>query len=262
MPHPPSASPGTAVRERVAQKRPDTIAGMFDEISPRYDVLNHVLSGGTDFYWRWRTARALGLTGREVVLDLCTGTSDLAIELLRRGRARRVVGLDFAGEMLRIGQRKLAHLELAARAPLMRGDAMFLPLADATVDAVTIAFGIRNVQRPDVALREIARVLKPGGRVAVVEFSLPRLPGVRQVYSFYFRHILPRVGALLSNHADAYTYLPESVGEFHPPERFVALLGEEGFVSVRATSLTFGVAQLYLGVKDGTRPAETSSTAS
>lgn len=235
---------------------------MFDEISPRYDFLNHVLSGGSDFYWRWRAARALRLTGREVVVDLCTGTSDLAIELLRRGRARRVVGLDFAGEMLRIGQRKLGQLQMTSRAPLMRGDAMFLPLANATVDAATIAFGIRNVQRPDVALGEIVRVLRPGGRVAVLEFSLPRLPGVRQLYSFYFRHVLPRIGALLSNHADAYTYLPESVGEFYPPDRFVALLREAGFDFVRATSLTFGVAHLYVGVKRGAYPAATSSTAS
>lgn len=244
----------STVREKVAQKRPETIAGMFDDISRRYDFLNHVLSGGSDFYWRWRAGRALALTGHEVVLDLCTGTSDLAIELLRRGRARRVIGLDFAGEMLRIGQRKLTTLALSSRAPLLRGDAMLLPLPEASVEAVTIAFGIRNVQRPEQALAEIARVLKPGGRLAVLEFSMPRLPGVRQVYAAYFRHVLPRIGALLSNHADAYTYLPESVGEFYPPAQFCRLLQHAGFARVRATPLTLGVVHLYVATKSDTPP--------
>jgi demethylmenaquinone methyltransferase/2-methoxy-6-polyprenyl-1,4-benzoquinol methylase len=219
---------------------------MFDAIAGRYDLLNHVLSAGVDRYWRRRAIGSLRLTGSEVVLDVCTGTADVAMSALRGG-ARRVVGVDFAHEMLRIGTRKLKQSGLERALPLVRGDAMSLPLAARSVDACTIAFGIRNVFQPALALQDIRRVLRPGGRLAILEFAMPTLPGVRQLYRWYFTHALPRIGGLVSRHGDAYTYLPASVGEFARPDEFRRLLQEAGFVEVRAVPLTFGIVYLYMG---------------
>ena len=227
-------------------KQPAKIAGMFDAIARRYDLLNHVLSGGLDVYWRWRAVRRLGLTGRGTVLDLCTGTCDVARAIIRRRRARRVVGIDFSGEMLRVGQEKLRDEGRLTTIPLVRGDAMSVPLADGTVEAVTIAFGIRNVQDPRRTLREVARVLRPGGRVAILEFSTPQLPIVRDLYLWYFRHVLPRIGRLVSKHGEAYAYLPASVDGFAAPRDFVAQLQEAGLAQARAVPLTLGVVYLYV----------------
>lgn len=227
-------------------KAPAKIAGMFDAIAGRYDLLNHVLSGGQDLYWRWRAVRRLRLTGREVVLDLCTGTCDVARSLIRRGLARRVLGIDFSSEMLRVGQRKLRAEGRTGVIPLVRGDAMRLPAATASVDAVTIAFGIRNVQDPSVALAEVARVLKPGGRLAILEFSTPPQPLVRAAYLWYFRNVLPRLGRLVSRHGEAYAYLPASVESFTPPAEFVAQLRDAGLTRCEAVPLTLGVVYLYV----------------
>ncbi|MCL4811620.1 MAG: bifunctional demethylmenaquinone methyltransferase/2-methoxy-6-polyprenyl-1,4-benzoquinol methylase UbiE [Vicinamibacteraceae bacterium] len=234
-------------------KRPEKIARMFDAIARRYDLLNHVLSGGLDLVWRRRAIRELRLSGRDTVVDVCTGTCDFALAAVRPpaapGRAGRVIGIDFAPEMLRVGQAKLAHAGLDARVPLLRGDAMRLPLADRSADAVTVAFGIRNVFDPTVALGEFGRILKPGGRVAILEFALPRTPIVRAAYLWYFRHVLPRIGRLVSRHAEAYTYLPASVGSFHEPATFAAMLERAGFEHVRPIRLTFGVVYLYVATR-------------
>lgn len=247
----PASPDGAGTPAPGPDKHPAKIAGMFDAIARRYDLLNHLLSGGLDLYWRARAIRALGFCGRELVLDLCTGTCDLAIAALRarRGRARRVIGLDFSSEMLRVGRRKLIAEGLAPTAPLVRADAMRLPVASASVDAVTIAFGIRNVLDPAAACAEIDRVLKPGGRLAILEFSLPRMPLVRAVYVSYFRHVLPRIGRMVSRHAEAYTYLPESVGAFFLPEEFSRLMQGAGLSAVRAIPLTFGIVYLYTAAK-------------
>jgi demethylmenaquinone methyltransferase/2-methoxy-6-polyprenyl-1,4-benzoquinol methylase len=231
-------------------KQPDRIAAMFDAIAPRYDLLNHLLSGGLDVRWRTRAIRALALEGGESVLDLCTGTADLAIAAATSPRpAGRVVGVDFAGEMLRLGREKLAQRGLSDRVQLVQGDAMRIPLASGSVDAATVAFGIRNVQEPERAFADVFRVLRPGGRFAILEFGVPRLPGVRQAYLAYFRHILPRIGGLVSGHASAYAYLPASVGTFPEPARVVASLDATGFSQVRADSLTCGVVYLYSASK-------------
>src|SRR5205823_3720734 len=157
-----------------------------------------------------RAVRELQLTGRERVLDMCTGTGDLAVEAVtgRAGQAASVVGIDFAGEMLRLGLRKVRRLKLGARIYLARGDAAQAPLPDRSCDAAMIAFGIRNVSDPARACREFARIVKPGGRLAILEFGSPRIPGCRQLYGWYFRSVLPRVGGLISKHGDAYSYLP------------------------------------------------------
>ncbi len=227
-------------------KQPAKIAGMFDAIAQRYDLLNHVLSGGLDLYWRWRAVRQLGLTGRGTVLDLCTGTCDVARAIVSRRRAERVVGVDFSAEMLRVGQDKLRQEDRLRAIPLVRGDATTVPLADGSVEAVTIAFGIRNVQDPRRTLREVARVLRPGGRLAILEFSTPQMPVVRQVYLWYFRHVLPRIGRLVSRHGEAYAYLPASVDGFSAPDDFVAQLQEAGLAGARAVPLTLGVVYLYV----------------
>ena len=219
---------------------------MFDAIAPRYDFLNHLLSAGIDRHWRSRAIRALRLTGRERVLDLCTGTADLAIAARRaRPPAARVVGIDFAGAMLLIGARKIRRARLSGGIALARGDAMRIPVADASVDAVTIGFGIRNVEEPEVALRDVARVLKPGGRLVVLEFAIPTTPLFKAVYLAYFRHILPRIGRAVSRHDAAYGYLPASVGAFASPDAFMTLLRNVGFRDVSADPMAFGSVYMY-----------------
>lgn len=229
-------------------KTPDRIAGMFDAIAPRYDLLNHVLSAGIDRRWRARAIQSLELTGGETLLDVCTGTADVALEG-RRGGALRVLGVDFAGAMLALGLRKIRAAGEAACITLVRGDAMRLPVPDASADAATVAFGIRNVQRPEVACAEMARALRGGGRLAILEFGVPRLPCLSTVYLWYFRHVLPLVGRFVSGHSGAYSYLPASVGTFPPPAELMKILRQAGFDDVRAVPLTFGIVYLYTARK-------------
>jgi demethylmenaquinone methyltransferase/2-methoxy-6-polyprenyl-1,4-benzoquinol methylase len=227
-------------------KSPERIAGMFDAIAGNYDFLNHLLSAGIDKRWRRRAIRSLRLTGREQVLDLCTGTADLALAAIdARPGAARVLGVDFAGAMLRVGRDKVAARQRADRVALVRGDATCIPAATASIDAVTIGFGIRNVQNTTLACEEIARVLKPGGRLAVLEFAIPTTPGVRAAYLWYFNQILPRIGRIISKHNAAYGYLPASVGAFATPDEFVTILRKTGFSAVDAAPLTFGIVYLY-----------------
>ena len=227
-------------------KSPEKIAGMFDAIAGNYDRLNHLLSAGIDKRWRKKAIVSLRLTGKEKVLDLCTGTADLALAAVSASPgASRVLGIDFAGEMLRIGLDKLRQRQLEPRVTLVRGDAVRIPAASAWADAVTIAFGIRNVQNTHAACDEIFRVLKPGGRLAVLEFAIPTTPVVRNVYLWYFNQVLPRIGSLISRHNAAYGYLPASVGAFASPDEFVTILRQSGFVELGAAPLTFGIVYLY-----------------
>jgi len=221
------------------------ISAMFDAIAPRYDFLNHLLSAGIDRLWRTRAIRSLALTGRETVLDLCTGTGDLAIEARQSTPgAARVIGVDFSGVMLRLGLDKVRRRQLDRHIALVRGDASTIPAGDCSVDAVTIGFGIRNVDDRGAACREMLRVLKPGGRLAILEFAMPTSPVFRQLYLSYFRHILPRLGRWISGHGSAYAYLPASVDAFEPAE-FMDLLRKSGFVDVAAVPMTFASVFLY-----------------
>jgi demethylmenaquinone methyltransferase / 2-methoxy-6-polyprenyl-1,4-benzoquinol methylase len=231
-------------------KAPDRIAGMFDAIAPRYDFLNHLLSAGIDRRWRATAIRSLRLTGRETMLDVCTGTADLALEGRARGAAR-VIGVDFAGAMLAIGLDKVKAAAAGSTVALVRGDAMHLPVVDGSVDVATVAFGIRNVQQHDVACREIARALRPGGRLAILEFGIPQIPGISAAYLWYFTHVLPRLGRAISGHNAAYSYLPASVGTFPPADAFADVLRTAGFREVRASPLTLGIVYLYTAVKSG-----------
>src|SRR5687768_9453299 len=230
---------------QTPDKTPARIASMFDAIAPRYDLLNHVLSAGMDRGWRNRAIDALELTQQARVLDVCTGTGDLALAAVDRHGGASVIGVDFAAEMLRLGLNKVRAASLDSRIRLVRGDAARIPVGDATCDAATIGFGIRNVAEPERALAEIARVLKPGGRLAILEFGQPRIPGIRTLYAWYFRYMLPLVGRLISKHQSAYSYLPASVGTFPPPAEFVKILAATGFSQVQAVPLTFGIVYLF-----------------
>jgi demethylmenaquinone methyltransferase/2-methoxy-6-polyprenyl-1,4-benzoquinol methylase len=237
------------VDEELRAKQPARIAGMFDAIAHRYDLLNRILSGGLDQRWRARAIAALRLRAADVLVDVCTGTADVALAALASSTPpRRVIGIDFSLEMLRLGVAKTRR----RRAPavlLAQGDATRLPLSDRSADAATIAFGIRNVQQPDAACRELARVLRPGGRLAVLEFGLPASARFRSLYLWYARRVLPVIGRVVSRHDSAYAYLPESVGQFPPPEEFGELLQSCGFPHVEVVPLTLGIVYLYVAQK-------------
>jgi demethylmenaquinone methyltransferase/2-methoxy-6-polyprenyl-1,4-benzoquinol methylase len=232
----------------LPDKTPDRIAGMFDAIAPRYDLLNHLLSAGIDRRWRARAIRSLRLAAGEVLVDVCTGTADVA---LQAAPAARVVGVDFAGAMLAVGHRKVRAAGQLERIALVRGDATRLPVQSARADAVTVAFGIRNVQQPEAACAEMARVLRRGGRLAILDFGVPRVPGIGTLYRWYFRYLLPWIGRAVSGHRVAYAYLPASVTSFMAPEEFSAVLRRSGFCEVRASPLTFGIVYLYTAVRAG-----------
>lgn len=220
------------------------VRAMFAEIAPSYDRLNHLLSLNIDRRWRRFTiGRLRDLLARpnSLALDLCCGTADLTIEL---EPFTRVIGCDFCHPMLVIGNGKLGHSE---RAILTEGNAMQLPFASESFDVVTIAFGLRNLERVDQGLAEILRVLKPGGRVAILEFSRPILPIFRQLFEFYFHHILPRIGGLISGSMTAYTYLPKSVSNFPDQKRLAEMMRGVGFTNVRYHNLSAGIAALHLG---------------
>jgi len=219
---------------------------MFAEISSRYDFLNHLLSLNLDRRWRRRTVEALRLREGARVLDVCTGTGDLALELARavRGSGGSVVGSDFTIEMLRCGEEKRRRAGIE-RLRLVAADSLALPFADGSFDAVTVAFGIRNVADLERAIGELLRVLKPGGQAAILEFSPPERGLLRSLFEVYFRRVLPGIGRLVSG-SDAYSYLPASVGEFPSARGFAEKLAACGFEAVTFRKLTLGVAVLHL----------------
>jgi demethylmenaquinone methyltransferase/2-methoxy-6-polyprenyl-1,4-benzoquinol methylase len=218
---------------------------MFDRIAGRYDAMNRVLSFGLDRGWRRRTVRALQLGERPRVLDLATGTGDLAVEIARMHPGATVIGLDPSRAMLAIAQRKLVRRDLAGRVTLMRGDAQHLPYRNCEMDAATIAFGIRNVPDRLAALREMARVVRPGGRIAVLELGEPRRGLFARAARFHTRHVVPRLGALLSG-AREYRYLQCSIAAFPSSTEFAAVMELAGLHVVEVAPLTFGVCTLYV----------------
>ena len=234
--------------ERQLNKSRETISSMFDSIAPVYDRLNHLLSFGIDRSWRRRLVRAravssfCALRGGEVkVLDMACGTGDVSIALRRKGLD--VVGADISENMLALARKKAPEIDFRY------GDASELPFADGSFDAVTIAFGIRNFDKRAQCIRELHRVLKDGGMLAIAEFSIPRNRLWRGIYTLYFKNILPAIGRLVSKQAYAYSYLPESSFDFPAPEKFRAELSEGGFRAVTARSMTGGVSYLYIGRK-------------
>ena len=224
---------------------------MFGEIAGRYDFLNHLLSLNVDRYWRWRTVRTVPPLPDGPILDLCTGTGDLALAYFRASGGRtRIVGADFCHPMLVRGDVKRKHAGCNGQLTFVEADAQRLPFPDDYFSIVCVAFGLRNVTDTDRGLVEMARVCRPGGKLAVLEFSLPTWRPARAAYLWYFRHVLPRIGqALARNRHDAYSYLPASVGEFPSGEALAERMRQAGLSDVAVRPLTFGVATLYVGTK-------------
>jgi demethylmenaquinone methyltransferase/2-methoxy-6-polyprenyl-1,4-benzoquinol methylase len=220
---------------------------MFDAIAKRYDLLNRVLSGGVDRRWRRKTVAALKLgEGPARVLDVATGTADLAISIARKHPRTHVVGLDPSTEMLAVGRRKVSRKHLSDRVELVVGDAQALGFDDASFDGATIAFGIRNVPDRARGLAEMARVVRPGGRVCILELGEPRGGIMAPLARFHVHVLVPRIGALLSG-AKEYRYLQTSIAAFPPPEEFAAMMETVGLVVEQVKPLTFGVCHLYVG---------------
>ena len=232
-------------------KSADRVRRMFGEIAGRYDRLNHLLSLGVDHYWRWKAVRRAPPIAEGPILDLCTGTGDLALAYYRAsGGKARIVAADFCHEMLVLGAAKGQAAGANGQITFVEADAQRLPLADNLFQVVCVAFGLRNVTDTDRGLREMARVCRPGGQVVVLEFSQPGWQPFRAVYGWYFRHVLPRIGQALSrNRHAAYNYLPESVGEFPAGDALAERMRAAGLKDVVHVPLTLGVATLYVGVK-------------
>jgi demethylmenaquinone methyltransferase/2-methoxy-6-polyprenyl-1,4-benzoquinol methylase len=241
----------TGVAQALLDKREVRIRRMFGHIAPSYDFLNHLLSLNIDHYWRWRTTRLVPPEGQAPILDLCTGTGDLALAYDRAAGARvPIVGADFCHEMLVRAVDKTQKRHAADRVRYLEADAQRLPFADDFFQITTVAFGLRNVTDTDRGLAEMTRVTRPGGRVAILEFSQPRGLIFGRVYRFYFRHILPLIGQVISRSRDnAYRYLPASVLEFPEGEALAERMRRHGLRDVRWQPLTLGIATLYIGTK-------------
>ena len=229
------------------QTKKEEVREMFDNIAPKYDLLNHTLSMSIDRVWRRRVVGEVRRAKPGRILDVATGTGDLAIAMARRIRDVQVLGVDLSEQMLAVARRKIEARGLDGRIVLDRGDAERLAVADASVDVATVAFGVRNFGDLGAGLRELARTIKPGGKVVILEFSRPRNRVFRALYEFYSYKILPRIGGLVSRDKRAYEYLPASVGEFPAPEEFMGMMARAGFRNCRARSLSFGIAQIYIG---------------
>ncbi len=224
------------------------VQNMFNNIAPKYDLLNHLLSAGIDKGWRRKVRRALAGDHPEVILDVATGTGDLAIELAKIPGVR-IIGIDIAEDMLEIGKKKVEKKRLSDRISLHPGDAENIKYEENTFDAITVAFGVRNYENLEKGLREMYRVLKPGKKVAILEFSKPAAFPMKNLYQFYFNHILPGIGRMISKDKSAYTYLPESVARFPEKNQFLKVLEKTGFKNPTQKRLTFGIATLYLAHK-------------
>lgn len=244
--------PGDCGWNRMTVDKSDArVQRMFGEIAPKYDRLNHLLSFQIDRYWRWRTVRIAAPADDTPILDVCTGTGDLALAYHRKAKGRAtVVAADFCPEMLAIGDEKRRRAGIGDSLRFVEADTQDLPFEDDHFQIVSVAFGLRNVSDTDRGLREMTRVCQPGGRVVILEFSQPRWQPFKAIYGWYFRNILPRVGQLLARNSQAaYEYLPESVGEFPAGEALAEKMRTAGLADVRIRAFTLGVATLYIGVK-------------
>lgn len=223
------------------------VAGMFSRIAPRYDLLNHVLSLNVDRRWRERLVEATGIREGGRVLDACAGTGDVARAFAERTGAGEIIAVDFSDEMMRIGKTKIERVPAADRVRFVGADALRLPFGNGVFDAVTIAFGLRNLAHYGMGLSEMARVLAPGGRIAVLEFAPPPAGFRGRAYGFYLRRVLPRIGQAISGSRDAYRYLASSVSGFLNPEDVLRLMAGAGLQKLSAKPLTNGIVYLYRG---------------
>lgn len=227
----------------------EQVAEMFDNISPKYDLLNRVLSGGVDVYWR---KKAIGLLKKEnpkLILDIATGTGDLAVEAVKQLNPDKVIGVDISEGMLSYGREKMQKLNLSDKIELRMGDSEKLLFDDNTFDAVIVSFGVRNFENLLKGLTDMFRVTKLGGTCVVVEFSKPRSFPMKQLYGFYSTKILPLIGRMVSKDTSAYSYLPESVNAFPDGEDFLTVFRQAGFKDAICKQLTFGICSIYVGKK-------------
>jgi len=228
------------------------VADMFDRIAFRYDFLNRFLSGGIDIYWRKKAIRALaeGKDTREWnILDVATGTADMAIMMNRYLSPEKITGIDISTGMLDIGRQKIARLKLDSKIQLFTGDSEAIHFPDNSFDAISVAFGVRNFENLEKGLQEMRRVLRPGGRLVILEFSQPKKAGFRQLYELYLRLVAPGIGRLLSKSREAYAYLNESVRAFPEGDDFVGILDKNGYRNTRLRRLSLGICTIYTGEK-------------
>lgn len=223
---------------------------MFNDIAPKYDFLNHFLSLGIDRYWRRLVIAELNRSKPVNILDVATGTADLAILEAKKLKNSKIAGIDIASTMLSIGQKKVIRQGLTSQISLQYADGQNLPFDNDYFDATSIAFGLRNFENPARGIHEMFRVLKPGGKALILEFSTSRNRFFGFLFDFYFGKMLPAIGKWVSGHSRAYTYLPESVKEFNQKYNLTEVMRTEGFSDIKAKTLTFGVATLYIGTKN------------
>ena len=226
----------------------EQIAAMFNSISGKYDFLNHFLSLGIDILWRKRAVRLLTKYQPQLILDIATGTGDFAIEALSL-KPKKIIGVDISEGMLSVGREKLIKKNLTDKIELISGDSEVLPFEDNFFDAVIVSFGVRNFENLEKGLSDMLRVLKPGGKVVILEFSKPKSFPFKQLYKFYFQWILPKIGKLISKNHAAYTYLPDSVEAFPDGDDFLNILNKIGFQKNQCTPLTLGISSIYFGSK-------------
>lgn len=230
------------------------VAAMFDRIAFRYDFLNRFLSGGIDVYWRRRAIRELLALQPKHILDVATGTADMAIFMTRYLSPEKITGIDISTGMLEIGRQKIARHQLEGKIVLQEGDSENIQAPDNTFDAITVAFGVRNFEHLEKGLREMLRVLKPGGRLVILEFSHPKTPGIRQLYNLYLNIVAPRIGKMVSRSGEAYQYLNDSVKAFPEGIALVRILENNGYVNTRLKRLSLGICSIYTGEKDHINP--------
>lgn len=226
----------------------EQVAEMFDNIAPKYDFLNHVLSMGIDILWRKKAIRLLKPYQPKQMLDIATGTGDFAIEAISLN-PDKIVGADISRDMLAVGVEKIKKKGLQDKISMQYGDSENLPFEDNNFDAITVSFGVRNFENLEKGLGDMLRVLKPGGAVAIIEFSKPQNFPIKQLYNFYFKNILPGIGRVISKDARAYTYLPESVDAFPYGKAFTDIMSSVGYSNIKVYPLTFGIASIYMGEK-------------
>lgn len=232
-----------------AESKKEQVAGMFDQIAFRYDFLNRFLSGGIDIYWRKRAIRELKEIHPQLVLDVATGTADVAIMTHKYLQSQQIIGIDISENMLEVGRKKVAKLLLNNHIELIKGDSEAINFPDNTFDAITVAFGVRNFEHLEKGLAEMFRVLKPGGKLVILEFSRPKKAGFKGLYNLYMKVIAPKAGQWISKNKDAYQYLNKSVKAFPEGETFLHILQQAGFSETTLKRLSLGICTIYCGRK-------------
>lgn len=235
--------------QSASATKSEQVADMFNNISGTYDFLNHFLSLGIDIIWRKRAIRELKTIQPKTMLDVATGTGDFAFEAIKILKPEKIIGVDISSGMLEVAKKKINERNLEAVYSVQIGDSEKLNFKDDCFDAITVAYGVRNYEHLEKGLSDMYRVLRPGGKMVILEFSKPQAFPVKQLYNFYFRHILPVFGKLFSKDSRAYTYLPESVAAFPDGKAFTELMDKIGFKETKHISLTFGISAVYTGVK-------------